>query len=641
VVSDGGSRDGRLDVVAELEAHQQNLRSPPAPAHAALAALPLAPVCTLVAGDWFAAWRAATVGALAVELGGGDGPLPVLDLAGAEGSIEARLRAAWERGVRSVFVHGSADQPGLARALRSRWPGSLHETGAAPLDLLFELDGPVRWLSPTVARVAPGVPAPSGAIVVLAAVDGDADPRQTGEQGDHVWPYALDAARRLGVWSGALSPAGALGTAAGQLSRSRWDEVWSRRGHPDVVRMAALAMDPDLEAALGEPMARMPARRARIVAVTGLDGSGKSSHCDRLARLLRDRGASVRVLKLYRQGAFLELANELGARTRRGGPVAAFRTSRIVKLIDSLRVYRDHMEPALDTADVLVMDRYVETHIAAAASQLGWDLSGHPALAPFPAPDVRFWLEIDPDEALRRRDLRAERPTADEHATGLRGYAREFARLARRSGAEVRLDAAAAEEDNARLVAARSLAALAVARGPAEESRLTPPGGRPAAPATERCRVHLGPAPIGPSTGPSTGPSSLVELGGDLLSLRAAFRTWCGDAAGGAPEAFWLEAYAADLLLDLRVLAPAEARIALWPGALARMAGHADLPMLGEIDRMLAPSVEIASCAASVDGTSEAFVRLGAHRRAALRLARDYTTALDRLAGECGWPASR
>src|SRR5690606_10936282 len=113
-------------------------------------------------------------------------------------------------------------------------------------------------------------------------------------------------------------------------------------------------------------------------------------------------------LKLYRQGAFLELAGELGARTRRGGPLAAFRVSRIIKLVDSLRVFREHMAPALRDCDVVVMDRYLETHVAAAESQLGWELSRHPALALFPRADRTICLGIPPAAALRRLSARTE-----------------------------------------------------------------------------------------------------------------------------------------------------------------------------------------------------------------------------------------
>ena len=458
------SEGARLDVIAELAAHQQNLEPPPAPTGAALLALPLPPVAAVIGGEALQAWRAGEVAAIAEERGGGDGPLPVVDRA----SGGAPLAALWDAGVRALHVYGAEDQPGLMRAIRYRWPGALHVVdGAGAAPLLFDPREPVRWLGDGLVWVAPGVAPPAGAAHVLAALDEDGDPRTVRAPG--VAPYAIDPARRLGVWSGALPPRGRLGTAEGERLRARWQAHWEDVGQPAWVRLAALGLDPDLEAALRAPAAPpRAARRARVFAITGIDGSGKSSHADRLARGLRDRGADVRVLKLYRQGAFLELANELGARTRRGAPVAAFRTSRVVKLVDSLRVYRDHVAPGLDACDALVMDRYVETHVAAAASQLGWDLAAHPALAPFPPADLRVWLEVDPDVALARRDARAERPSADEHAVGLRGYAREFARLA---AGELRLDAAAPADDNARIIAERAAALLPALRGGGEIGR--------------------------------------------------------------------------------------------------------------------------------------------------------------------------
>jgi thymidylate kinase len=674
VVKPPGDRPhARIDVIAELSAHQQNLVPAPMTPRAALVVLPLAPIARFIAGDWFEARRARALSRLAEELGGGDGPLPIV-MAAAGAPLPEQLAELWRTGVRALFVHGMADRPGHARALAYRWPGALHPIGdrdGAPsaLDLLFEGDRSITWLEPDVVRVAPGVAAPAARLVFAAT--GEDDPRRVREQGEHVWPYALDRRRRLGCWSGVLPAAGAFGSEEGARVRERWGAHWSELGRPDAVRLAALGLEPALEADLAarEP-APQPERRARVIAITGLDGSGKSSHAARLARSLRDRGARVQVLKLYRQGAFLELANELGARTRRGAPLAAFRTSRAVKLVDSLRLMRDHMQLALAECDALVMDRYDETHLAAAASQLGWDLSAHPMLAPFPPADVRFWLELDAEAALRRRDARGERPSADEHLVGLRGYAQEFARLAA-GPREVRLDAAATVEENAAAIADRALP-LVTPRGPAERSLLTPPGAAPARERTARCAIHLGAAPahereargavhLGPAHERETrgavhlGPApaheraargavhlgaadpDLPELGADVIALRAALERWCGDAARGVPEAFWLETYAAQILLDLRTGAPARARVALWPGALARMEHHGDLEMLRELERMLLAEVDVIDYRDSAPADS--FAALGAHPSAAPRLARAYAAALAALADERGWPA--
>jgi len=674
---------GRLDVIAELAAHQQHLIADPPPDHTVLLALPPPILCTLIAVDAFAELRRGALAALAAELGGGDGPLAIVEYTGGV------LGALWQRGVRSLVVHGGGDRPGHMRAIRYRWPGALREAGGSVLAPLFDLAfpavgpavspalgpavspalgpavspalgpaldpaldpalgrrEPVRAIAPGVVVLAPGVSAPGDAACVLAAVDDEGDPARVRTH-DHIWPYALER-RPIGPWAGVLPSAGWFGTAAGAAIRARWDAHWTALGHPDAVRIAALGLDPELESTLreappsgpvppglpvrpGPPV--QPKPRAQVVAITGIDGSGKSSQVGWLAEALRDRGARVEVVKLYRQGAFLELANQLGARTRRGAPLAAFVTSRIVKLVDSLRVYRDHLAGAFTDCDVVVFDRYVETHLAAAQSQLGWDLTNHPALAPFPAPDLRFWLTLDPEIALARRDQRGEPPSADEHAIGLRGYAAEFARLAAGPN-EIVLDATAPADTNRRTILDRVTAVLTPPRGDAARSSLVPSRGLPRR-AGPRCSVH-----IGGSGDASVGAPGVVELGAELLTLRGALDRWCGPIAGHAPEAFWLEAYTAQLVLDLWTLDLPRARLALWPDAVARMASHQSLDMLPDLTRLLAPLVNVETYDPRPASYAPTFAALGATPRAALRLARDYADQLEQFAVEHGWPPS-
>jgi hypothetical protein len=295
-------------------------------------------------------------------------------------------------------------------------------------------------------------------------------------------------------------------------------------------------------------------------------------------------------------------------------------------------VYRDHLAPALAECDAVVMDRYVETHAAAAESQLGWDLSAHPALAPFPAADLSCWLVLDPDLALRRRDRRGEPPSADEHAVGLHGYHAVFARLAaadREAGRGLVLDADAPEDRNARAIADGAASLLPAAEPPAPPRPAAeppaPPAAPPSRPSPRRCAVCLG------------ADAALPELGADVLALRGELARWCGERAAGIPEELWLEAYAAQLILDVRVHAPARARIALWPGALAAAAGHESLEVLRELERVLEPLVEIEACDPRPEACVATFAALGAAPAAALRLARDYAAQLARLAVARGW----
>ena len=614
----------RLDVVAELAAHQQHLAADDVTPRTALLALPPPAIATLVARDWHAAIREASLVALAHAHGGGDGALAVVDLALASDSLSRRLAALAARGIRRLIVHGAREQPGYARAVCQRWPHELELLPSALAELLDPV-APVRQLAGDTVCVAPGVPAPRDAALVLAAVDRDGDPRRVRDQGTHVWPYAIDRDRELGAWGGVVPPEGAFGTAAGARIRAAWDAYWSAQGRDDVVRAAVLGLDPSLERDLAEPRPLThQRRRARVIAITGIDGAGKTTQVSRIASTLRDRGARVRVLKLYRQGAFLELANQLGARTRRGAPLAAFRVSRILKLVDSLRVHRDHLAPALAACDAVILDRYVETHVAAAESQLGWDLSVHPALAPFPAADLRCWLALDPAVALTRRARRAEPPSADEHAIGLAGYARVFARL---GAGELVLDATAGEADNARAIAGRVDALVPATGAEPQASSITPPMAPPRATAV-RCRVHIG------------GDPDRAALGDEIFALRVHLQQWCGDVAYGLPEAFWLEAYAAQLVLDSITRALAVATIALWPGALAGMPGHHDLMMLRELEQLLEPQVEIESYDPRPSSYRPAFAGLGASPVAAVRLATSYADQLAEIARARGWPAS-
>ena len=169
---------------------------------------------------------------------------------------------------------------------------------------------------------------------------------------------------------------------------------------------------------------------------------------------------------------------------------------------------------------------------------------------------------------------------------------------------------------------------LAPPHGDAARSGLVPSRGLPRR-AGPRCSVHIG-----------GGDPGVVELGAELLALRGALAIWCGPIAGQAPEAFWLEAYAAQLVLDLWTLDVPRARLALWPDAVAGMASHQSLEGLPELARLLAPLVDVETYDPRPASYAPTFAALGAPPRAALRLARDYAAQLARLAGEHGWPAS-
>ena len=463
-----------FDVVAHLAAHQSNLTPGEVTHRAAVVALPTPPIVRAVFRDEAARLRGTWMRCWAERLGGGDGPLPLVDFDADERSLGAILRELEQRGCERLFVLGARDQPGFARELTCRWPGELH-VDLAPLapdlrcDLAATLDDPRG--------------------VVAVAVSDEGDPHATAT---NAVAYARDPDRAAGPWHGFVPPAALYGTETGNRVRELWQRYWAARGWPDAVRQAVLGLDAELDRRLAEPIAPTPpAAHARIFAVTGVDGAGKSTHAAALHAALEAAGWRSCVLKLYRQGAFLALADELSGRTRRGAPLAAFRVSRIVKLVDSLRVYRDQLGPALERLDAVVLDRYTETHRAAAGAQLGWDLVRHPMLALFPPADRAFWLELDANEAVRRLRARGGRLSADEHPVGLAGYAAAFSAIATTPD-DVILHATSSATDNAARIAREALA-IAKPLALAKPDSQSPPPAAVAAetPAASDCRSPL------------------------------------------------------------------------------------------------------------------------------------------------------
>ncbi len=671
-----------LDVVARLSDHQANLEPPPARPRVALLALPSPPLLGLLLPERFARSRQRAIEALAAELGGGDGPAPVLDLDRDARPLDQALDDLSREGVETLTVIGARDQPGFARAVSARWPGALR-AGPRPSQVspllrgqlapLMDDPAPVVGLGQGVVRVRPGAPIPTEAEVVLAALDDEGDPLAFADS-PRVRPYALDPGRVVAPWSGFLPPAGLHGTSRGQELRDRWGRYWRGLGEPAAVRRAALGLDPLLERRLAADRGRtnlpLPLRspaRAKIFAITGLDGSGKTTHASNLVRQIEDEVGRCVPIKIYRQGPFLELANELSGRTRRGAPLAAFRVSRLVKLIDSLRVYRDLLRPALAECAAVVMDRYVETHVAAAESQLGWDLRRHPLLRIFPPADLVFWLAISAEDALDRLGLRGERPSADEHLIGLRGYQRVFERLAEETAGSVPLEATAPLADNAAEISRRALGEVmsgAEAQGfqpqrgdvpkprvgPASAARPwgggtfggTSPGGDPEGVVSHSPKVpgsanepSLGASAPGPRCQVILGwGEDLPVLGQEVFSLRRMLIEALGGQAEGVAEALWLEAYAAQLVLDLRTRDIERAYLPLWPEALYHMPGWGDLTALLELGRLLAPLIEVRGF------RSDPVPFLGELARgpaAARRLEAAYGRAVNEIAEEAGW----
>jgi dTMP kinase len=149
--------------------------------------------------------------------------------------------------------------------------------------------------------------------------------------------------------------------------------------------------------------AKLPQRRARIVALCGLDGSGKSSFVERLRQ---DPGFShaICVSKRYRENVDSVLdaysTYETAGDDYLQGPFAE--AIRWAYAFDFLRFYEEEVLPHLERDVLIISDRWSACAItyAEAGVYLGSEI--YELLNCVPRPDLTIYLEVQPDEAVRR-----------------------------------------------------------------------------------------------------------------------------------------------------------------------------------------------------------------------------------------------
>ncbi|MCC2033216.1 dTMP kinase [Microbacterium allomyrinae] len=147
--------------------------------------------------------------------------------------------------------------------------------------------------------------------------------------------------------------------------------------------------------------------RGRLIAVCGIDGSGKTTQIDRLVGHLRDRGHEVVATRQptdrYRQDATVRAALDLQLDFARIAPELA-----LFAAFDRLRHVREVIEPALQSGHWVVTDRYVYSTYAYFASRGIDDVEWLRALNRHaPTPDLTLVIDVPPvlaAERIIRRD---------------------------------------------------------------------------------------------------------------------------------------------------------------------------------------------------------------------------------------------
>lgn len=163
--------------------------------------------------------------------------------------------------------------------------------------------------------------------------------------------------------------------------------------------------------------------RARLFALIGIDGAGKTTQAARLAQWLVTEGISA---KLHRNASTLPLRAVMTDIARAQGKagfedLVGARTAKLIISTLKWTTMRDVIAVLKSGADVVVIDRYSYCQIAGARhfdlgdEQLVRDLFGS-----LPTPDLTLFLDVAPTIALERIEARGSDQSDLGELSGLR-----------------------------------------------------------------------------------------------------------------------------------------------------------------------------------------------------------------------------
>ena len=140
-------------------------------------------------------------------------------------------------------------------------------------------------------------------------------------------------------------------------------------------------------------------RRGPLISVEGIDGTGKTTQVQLLRKWFEEHGRKAIVLKEPTPGPYgKEIAWRASAGTLKD-PEEELR----LFMLDRIGDVREHIKPALEAGNVVIMDRYYQSNMAYQGAR-GLDVNKikeeNERFAP--VPDLVIVLDIDPGRSLAR-----------------------------------------------------------------------------------------------------------------------------------------------------------------------------------------------------------------------------------------------
>jgi dTMP kinase len=147
----------------------------------------------------------------------------------------------------------------------------------------------------------------------------------------------------------------------------------------------------------------------RLITIEGLDGAGKSTLADSLARELRERGVIVEPM---REPGGVELSERIRALVKDPALAVAPRAEALLYAAARAQLCAERLQPLLDAGTTVLLDRFVDSSLAyqGAGRDLGVaEVRAVNGFATGPiAPDRTLLLRITPGAGRLRQRERAE-----------------------------------------------------------------------------------------------------------------------------------------------------------------------------------------------------------------------------------------
>jgi dTMP kinase len=151
--------------------------------------------------------------------------------------------------------------------------------------------------------------------------------------------------------------------------------------------------------------------RGRLITIEGLDGAGKSTLADSLARKLAVRAAPV---ELLREPGGVEVSERIRALVKDPALAVAPRTEALLYAAARAQLCEERLQPLLDAGALVLLDRFVDSSLAYQGAGRSLGIAEVRAINSFATgpivPDRTLLLRISPVAGRRRQHERAEAP---------------------------------------------------------------------------------------------------------------------------------------------------------------------------------------------------------------------------------------